>query len=60
VAETEHHELWQRARLTAAIVARDAGDLDAAAAAVERHVVARIGDGAACHTVIRSSDEVIE
>jgi hypothetical protein len=59
VAETEHHELWQRARLTAAIVARDAGDLDAQVAALERHIVARVGDGASCHSVIRSSDEVI-
>ena len=27
VAETDHHELWQRATLTAALVGRDAGDL---------------------------------
>ena len=28
VAEVEHHELWQRAGLTVACVARELGDLD--------------------------------
>ena len=27
VAETDHHELWQRAELTAALVSREAGEL---------------------------------
>ncbi|MCU0307818.1 MAG: DUF503 domain-containing protein [Thermoleophilia bacterium] len=26
VAEVDHHELWQRARITLAVVGRDAGD----------------------------------
>jgi uncharacterized protein YlxP (DUF503 family) len=58
VAETGHHDLWQRATLTAALVAGEAHALDAAAAAVERHVVGRFGDGAVCERTIRSAEEV--
>jgi uncharacterized protein YlxP (DUF503 family) len=28
VAEVDHHELWQRCRLTASVVAREAGEAD--------------------------------
>ncbi|CAN5595272.1 hypothetical protein BH24ACT24_BH24ACT24_08040 [soil metagenome] len=59
VAETEHHELWQRATLTAALVARDARGLEEAAAALERHVLARFGDGVRCEWGIRSAEEVL-
>jgi uncharacterized protein len=58
VAETEHHELWQRATLTAALVAGEAHVLDGVAAALERHVVGRFGDGARCERTIRSAEEV--
>ncbi len=30
VAETEHHDLWQRATLTAALVARESGAVEVA------------------------------
>jgi uncharacterized protein YlxP (DUF503 family) len=59
VAETEHHDLWQRATLTAALVGRDARDVEAAADALERHVVARFGDGTHCERTVRSSEEVL-
>jgi len=59
VAETEHHELWQRATLTAALVAREARDVEAAADTLERHVVARFGDGTRCERTVRSSEEVL-
>jgi uncharacterized protein YlxP (DUF503 family) len=36
VAETDHHELWQRSRLTVACVAREARELDALLADAER------------------------
>ena len=39
VAETDHHELWQRSELTAALVGREAGDLGNRAAALERYVI---------------------
>ena len=59
MAETAHHELWQRATLTAALVGRDAGAVEGAAAALERHVLARFGDGARCEHALRSSEEVL-
>jgi uncharacterized protein YlxP (DUF503 family) len=39
VAEVDHHELWQRSELTAALVGREAGDLSNRAAALERYVI---------------------
>jgi uncharacterized protein len=45
VAETDHHELWQRSTLTAALVGRDAGPLDAAAGKLERYVLSCYPDG---------------
>jgi uncharacterized protein YlxP (DUF503 family) len=57
VAETAHHELWQRAGLTAALAGRDVGLLKDRAAEVERYVWAMFPDGACveCH-VISSED----
>ena len=53
VAETAHHELWQRAGLTAALVGRDAGTLKERAAEVERYVWGMFPDGARveCHLI---------
>ena len=59
VAETDHHELWQRSTLTAALVAREARGVEQTAAALERHVSARFGDGARCEWGIRSAEEVL-
>jgi len=36
VSETDHHDLWQRATLTAALVGRDAGTVAEASAKLER------------------------
>ena len=57
VAETDHHDLWQRAGLTAALVGRDVGLLKDRAAEVERYVWGMFPDGACveCH-VISSED----
>ncbi|HZN90305.1 MAG TPA: DUF503 domain-containing protein [Thermoleophilaceae bacterium] len=46
VAETDHHELWQRATITAALVGREAGPLRDRAAAVDRYVTGMFPDGA--------------
>jgi len=59
VAETEHHELWQRATLTAALVSREARGVEETAAALERHVLARFGEGVRCEWGIRSAEEVL-
>lgn len=41
VAEVDHHELWQRARLTLAIVAREAGEAERLVADAERYLASR-------------------
>ena len=47
VAETDHHDLWQRATLTAALVGREAGPLRDAAASLERFVLGDVSRGRA-------------
>ena len=41
VAEVDHHDVWQRARLTAAVVTRDAGEAERLLAAAERYLASR-------------------
>ena len=45
VAETDHHDLWQRSTLTAALVGPDAGPLRDAAASLERFVLGMFPEG---------------
>ena len=59
VAETEHHELWQRAGLTAALVGRDAGLLKERAADVERYVWGMFPDGASVESQLISSEDLL-
>ncbi|MEA2331201.1 MAG: uncharacterized protein QOH58_1339 [Thermoleophilaceae bacterium] len=58
VAETDHHDLWQRATLTAALVGREAGLLRERAADVERYVVAMFPDGARVECHLMSSEDL--
>ena len=46
VAETDHHDLWQRATLTAALVGRDPGPVRENAASVKRYVLGNFPEGA--------------
>ena len=46
VAETDHHDLWQRATLTAALVGRDPGPVRESAAGVKRYVLGNFPEGA--------------
>ena len=57
VAETDHHDLWQRATLSAALVGREAGRVFEAAAGVERYVVGRFPDGARIERALLSAEE---
>jgi uncharacterized protein len=41
VAEVDHHDLWQRARLTFAVVAREAGEAERLVADAERYLASR-------------------
>ena len=45
VAETDHHDLWQRATLTAALVGRESGPLRDRGAGLARWVESRFPDG---------------
>jgi uncharacterized protein YlxP (DUF503 family) len=58
VAETAHHELWQRATLSAALVGREAGRLSEAAARLERYVESRCPDGVRIERSLVSADEL--
>ena len=58
VAETDHHDLWQRATVTAAIVGRQAGPLRAHAAGVERYVLGIYPDGARVEVQMVSTEDL--
>ena len=53
VAEVDHHDLWQRTRLTMACVARELREIDALLADAERYLNSREW------TVVRADREVI-
>jgi uncharacterized protein YlxP (DUF503 family) len=58
VSETDHHELWQRATLSAALVGREPGRLSDSAASLERFVESRFPDGVRVERSIVSADEL--
>jgi uncharacterized protein len=41
VAEVDHHDVWQRTRLTAAVVTRDAGEAERLLSEAERYLSSR-------------------
>jgi uncharacterized protein YlxP (DUF503 family) len=41
VAEVDHHDVWQRARITAAVVAREFGEAEKLLADAERYLASR-------------------
>jgi uncharacterized protein YlxP (DUF503 family) len=59
VAETDHHDLWQRATLSLALVGRDAGAVSGAAGRVERFVHSRYPDGVRVERGVLSAEEVL-
>jgi uncharacterized protein YlxP (DUF503 family) len=59
VAETGHHELWQRSELTAALVGREAGMLRDRAAALERYVISMFPDGASVECRMVSREDLL-
>ena len=58
VAETGHQDLWQRARLTAALTGGSLRRLAAAADEVERWVLARSPDGASVERLVASIEDL--
>ena len=59
VAEVDHHELWQRSELTAALVGRDAAPLRDQAAALERYVISMFPDGARVECQMVSREDLL-
>jgi uncharacterized protein YlxP (DUF503 family) len=59
VAETDHHDLWQRATLTAALVGRDLGPLEAAMDELERYVLSRFPETVRFQRGVTTSEEVL-
>ena len=58
VAETDHHDLWQRATLTAALAGATPQHLSDATDEVERFVVSRCPDGASVERMIVSVEDL--
>lgn len=58
VAETDHHDLWQRATLSAALVARESGGVGETAATAERLIHSRFPEGARVERRIISTEDV--
>ena len=58
VAEVDHQDLWQRARLTAALTSGSMSTLSAAADGVERWLQARCPDGVGVPRVIASVEDL--
>jgi uncharacterized protein len=57
VAETDHHDLWQRSTLTAALVGRDLGPLQAAGDNLERYVMSQFAETVRFERAVVSSRE---
>jgi uncharacterized protein YlxP (DUF503 family) len=59
VAETGHHDLWQRATLSAALVGGTASVVDDAGAKLARYVDSQFPQGVRVERTLLSTDDVI-
>jgi uncharacterized protein len=59
VAETDHHDLWQRATLSAAVVGRSAGAVAEAATRIERYVESQFPETCRTERALASGDELL-
>ena len=59
VAETDHHDLWQRATVTAALVGRDARTVQDAGAKLERYVQSQFPQGVRVESALMSGEEIL-
>jgi uncharacterized protein YlxP (DUF503 family) len=60
VSETDHHDLWQRATVSAALVGPRPGPLTEAAAGLERYVESMFPDGVRLERALVSGDELLD
>lgn len=59
VAETDHHDLWQRSTLTAALVGKDLGPLEQACDDLERYVLAQFPETVRFQRGVTTAKEVL-
>ena len=59
VSETDHHDLWQRATVSAALVGRDAGTVSDAGLKLERWVHGQFPQGVRVDRGLVSSEEAL-
>jgi len=59
VAETDHHDLWQRSELTAALVGGDITGLSNKAAALERYVTSMFPETATVESRLVSRQDLL-
>jgi uncharacterized protein YlxP (DUF503 family) len=58
VAETDHHDLWQRSTMTAALVGRTASIVDDAGAKLARYVESQFPEGVLIERRLLSTEDV--
>ena len=59
VAETDHHDLWQRSTLTASLVGRTASDVHKCADRIERWLDGQFPQGVRVERALLSTDETL-
>ena len=59
VSETDHHDLWQRATVSAALVGRSANVVADAGAKLERYVESQFPQGVRFERALVSADEIL-
>ena len=59
VSETDHHDLWQRATLTAALVGTQAGVVEEAGTKLGRYVESQFPQGVRVERGLVSAEEVL-
>ncbi len=59
VAETDHHELWQRSTLTASVVGRTANDVAVCADRIERWLDGQFPQGVRVERAVMSTHETL-
>ena len=59
VAETDHHDLWQRSTITAAVVGRTARDASECADRIERWLDGQFPQGVRVDRAVLSTDEAL-
>ena len=59
VSETGHHDLWQRATVSAALVGANAGPVEDAGAKLERYVESCYPQGVRVERALVSSDDIL-